>query len=196
MEILLVGWVGIMRRKVSLLALIILIWNLLCVFCCYGALFLLNEPTFDEITLSEELDVTGIWQAYYGSSRIDRLVINKDGTFQQTYREPGFEFISSNNQWFLKPYPEKGVRLFLEGGHYYYNGVNSFNRHFGEQRPYIDSITRKPIGNYDKELVLAVVQRHFTNQLVLVHLQRDADPDSIGFPIIGLEKRIFFRISH
>jgi hypothetical protein len=130
-----------------------------------------------------ETDLVGTWEGHYGVPwGTDRLILREDGTFKQIYRdEKGYVYETLWNKWWVEHFPDGRVRVHLEGGRWYLNGIK-----FAE----LDGLRSPGIGGpparhfYDpfakgwvemvRKLVLNV-RRVSSGELILVHMSSSAN---------------------
>jgi len=74
----------------------------------------------------QESDLVGTWKANYGRYHgVDTLILRADGTFKQIYKNQRENYVYETpwNKWSLERFPDGRVRMHLEGGRYYVEGI-------------------------------------------------------------------------
>lgn len=158
----------------------------------------------------QERDLVGAWETDCGKRCAERIVLRSDGTFRQMYRDPRVEdYVSetSSNRWWLEHLAEGRVRLHLEGGRYYREGVEfarlggrrfpapaEFPDFWGKEGPppvaFYDPIAHDHLQMLD-ELVLNVRSTR-SGELLLLHMWTSSDR---GFALLGANAEIFRRVA-
>ena len=148
-------------------------------------------------------DLDGTWEAYYPGRDVDRLMINADGTYQQVFDNgKGYVYISPWNEWRMERLPDGRVRLHLEGGRYYPEGIEiaeAEGMHYVPEGTseelqcfrempwsFHDSVTEEPLTMVG-ELILDVdASPSFPGGMALVHMQYDIDSGADEFYLIEI----------
>lgn len=73
----------------------------------------------------KETDLVGTWQAKYGTTRIDTLILKADGTYQQKFQAPQLNYFYESpwNEWHIAYSAGGKPKLHLEGMRYYASGI-------------------------------------------------------------------------
>lgn len=76
-----------------------------------------TEPTCEPVPMGfDPSDLVGTWTAEYGDpTRRDKLVLNSDGTYTQTFTDEntGYEFESGKNAWWVEELEPEGFHVHL-----------------------------------------------------------------------------------
>lgn len=145
-------------------------------------------------------DLVGVWKTTSGRTSVDTLTFREDGTFKQVYRDPAqrdYQYETPWNAWRLEWLPDEGVRVHLEGGRYYPDGIETAEREglesYGEPdpppMPFFDPIAEELVFMVG-ELVLHV-RVDSSGELLLHHLWMHHDR---GFLISGCHSEQFRRV--
>ena len=146
-------------------------------------------------------DLDGTWEAHYLGRSVDRLVIKADRTYQQIFdNRNGYVYISPWNEWHMERLSDGRVRLHLEGGRYYPEGIKIAEAEGMHYVPkgaseelqrfrempwsFYDSVTEEPLTMVG-ELILDVdASPSFPGRMALVHMQYDIDSEPVEFCLI------------
>jgi len=73
----------------------------------------------------KEADLIGVWQAKYGTTRVDTLILRSDGTYQQIFDAPllKYHYESPWNEWHIEYSSSGKPKLHLEGMRYYVSSI-------------------------------------------------------------------------
>lgn len=157
----------------------------------------------------QERDLVGAWQTHCGKRCAERIILRSDGTFQQSYRnlrEEDYVAETSSNRWWLERLGDGQIRLHLDGGRYYREGIE-FAKLGGREFPgptelpnlwgiegppavaFYDPIAHDYLEMVD-ELVLNVRTTR-SGELQLLHMWTSSDR---GYAILGANAEIFHRV--
>ena len=72
----------------------------------------------------QNTDLVGTWEArYHNDNTVEQLAIRSDGTCKQTYRSDTYSFETGWNKWRAERFSDGRVWLYLEGAHYFNEGI-------------------------------------------------------------------------
>lgn len=180
----------------------LLAYILLMAVACGG----LEAPYSTPPSTFQESDLVGTWETHYGRS-VDRLILRKDRTFKQIYRD-GYRkddiYETPWSRWWVERFPDGRIRVHLQRARYYVNGIRVAELD-GMGDPCPEELPdcgwgHRPQSFYDPfadesvemvgELVLNI-RRRSSGELILYHLWTTSEG---GFPIIGAESQMFRRV--
>jgi len=151
-------------------------------------------------------DFEGVWMTHYSRGTTDTITINADGTFRQVFENSRQDYVfdSGWNHWALEKLQNGELRLRLQGGRFYNEGITLAERKgrkdpshpcldtdctWGlESRSFYDPFADELVEMADK-LVLVVVLDSRGN-LILHHVWSTSDR---GFLLFNKDSEIFNR---
>lgn len=126
----------------------------------------------------KETDLIGTWQARYGTSRIDKLTLKADGTYQQLFQAPldGYYYKSDWNKWYVEYSSSGKPKLHLEKmGYCVYFLDECESTRGGEPNSYYDFSENKRIELTDEVILRITIDESNSRGIRLWHLQTDPD---------------------
>jgi hypothetical protein len=150
-------------------------------------------------------DLEGDWQANYTSGVTDKLTLRSNGTFKQVFEDfqKDYVFDSGWSNWTVEQSSKGLVRLRLQGGRYYLEGITLAETNgrknpnnpcldgdctWGfEPRIFYDPFSDEVVHMVDELLLLSLIDS--TGKLILHHIWTSSDR---GFALIGGDKEIFY----
>ncbi len=126
----------------------------------------------------KESDLIGTWQAKYGTSRTDTIIIKGDGTYQQVFQSPleNYYYKSDWNKWYITyPSTEKPVLHLKKMRYcvYFVDECESTGR--GEPKLYYDFSEDKLIELSNEVILRITIDDSTSRGIRLWHLQTDPD---------------------
>ncbi len=151
-------------------------------------------------------DLEGVWRTHYSPGTTDIIIIRSDETFKQVFEDSDEEYIfdSGWNHLTLEKSQNGTIRLHLQGGRYYLEGISvaETNGRKNPDQPCLGTDCTwglKPRSFYDpfadelvqmvNELIL-VVKGDSKGNLTLHHIWTSSDR---GFLLIDKDREIFYR---
>ncbi len=113
-------------RLARILALFVLAAGLACGLSrCAPVVRCFEVPYQDPPSGFDESHLAGTWEVHYMEWGSDSLLLKADGTFKQVYqdRTQDYAFETPWNQWWVERVGDGAVRLHLQGGRYYADGI-------------------------------------------------------------------------
>ncbi|MCP4370440.1 MAG: hypothetical protein GY797_20360 [Deltaproteobacteria bacterium] len=145
--------------------------------CCFAGIPLGSYEASPPDVL-RETDLVGMWQAQYGTSRIDKITLKADGTYQQIFEAPldEYYFKSDWNKWYVEYSSSGKPKLHLEKmGYcvYFLDECESTRR--GEPKLYYDFSENKSVKLTGKVILQITIDETNPRGIRLWHLQIDED---------------------
>ena len=138
----------------------------------------------------DEADLVGTWQAKYGTTRVDTIVIKQDGTYQQRFEAPkrNYFYESPWNKWKIEQGSNGEFSLYLEDMRYYGYHIEigeAGGRHpDGEPALFYDIDENKTITMTDKVVLRIEGNDHFPRGIILRHMHIDLDASPAYFTLV------------
>jgi hypothetical protein len=151
-------------------------------------------------------DLVGIWKAEYAPGVSDTLTLKSDGTFRQVFEDSRKKYVfdSGWQKWSLEQTPEGIIRLHVQGGQYYLEGIsigeskgrkNPENPCLGDDctwglgpRLFYDPFADEIVQMVDELMLIVLIDS--SQNIILHHVWISSDR---GFTLIGGDKEIFFK---
>lgn len=177
-----------MRKSMQWAVVLLILLGTISTVCCITLWVRENQTPLPPPDGFEDSDLFGVWEARYWSEAVDRLVIEADGTFRQTYYERGnIVHETSWNQWWVERFPDGRVRAHFEEARYFADGG-----HLTGQVGYCDPFSEPIVSVEMIGEVILNVRSLPSGEIVLYHMWPCGD--SGAFPLIGRDPLMFRRV--
>lgn len=136
-------------------------------------------------------DLVGTWEARYGLTNVDTLILRADGTYQQTFEAPesNYYYKSPWNKWYIEHTDNGRFRLHLEGMRYYaYTielGESGGRLPTGDPISFYDVDEQKTLKMTDQVILRVKDDNNFPGGITLWHMHFDLDMSPPYFVLVN-----------